>query len=69
MTITCTDRDGTVVEIRTDTKLTRVVDGQKVDVTAADFPIGTVISVKGVIDCYQGSYQLKIFSYNDIIFE
>ena len=69
MTITCTDRDGTVIEIRTDTKLTRVVDGQKVDVTAADFPIGTVISVKGVIDYYQGNYQLRIFSYNDIIFE
>ena len=69
LTITCTDRDGVTIEIRTDTKLTTVVDGQKVDVTAANFPKGTVITVKGIIDFYQGDYQLRVFSYDDITFE
>lgn len=69
LTITCKDENGKTIKIRTASQLTKVVDGNKVDVTAADFPTGTVISVKGVIDSFKGEYQIKVFSINDITFE
>ena len=69
LTITCKDENGKVIDIRTASKLIKTVDDKQVVVTAADFPTGTVISVKGVIDSYNGKYQLKVFSINDITFE
>ena len=69
LTITCKDENGITIKIRTASKFTVVVDGVKVDVTAADFPVGTVISVRGVIDSYKGEYQIKVFSMNDITVE
>ena len=69
LTITCKDENGKVIDIRTASKLIKIVDDKQVVVTAADFPTGTVISVKGVIDSFNGKYQLKVFSINDITFE
>ena len=69
LTITCQDEHGNTFKIRTASKLTKEVGGQMVDVTAADFPAGTVISAKGIIDFYMDSYQLKVFSFSDITFE
>ena len=69
LTITCRDQDGNVIQIRTAEQLTKMVDGTKVKVTASEFPVGTIITVKGVVDYYNGSYQLKVFSYKDITFE
>ncbi len=69
LTITCEDENGLTFSIRTATKLIKEVDGQSVVVTADDFPVGTVISAKGVVDSYDGSYQLKVFSFTDITFE
>ena len=69
LTITCKDENGKTIKIRTASQLTKVVDGNKVDVTAADFPTGTVISVKGVIDSFKGEYQIKVFEISDITFE
>ena len=69
LTITCTDRDGRTIKIRTASKLIVVEDGKNVIITASNFPKGTVISVKGVIDSYNGEYQIKVFAYNDITFE
>lgn len=69
LTITCVTEDGKTIDIRTATQLTKIVDGEKVDVTMADFPSGTVISVKGVIDSFNGKYQIKVFSIDDITFE
>ena len=37
-------------------------------ITADAFPIGSVIDAKGVIDVYNGVYQLKVFSASDITF-
>ncbi len=69
ITITCVDENGNTIDVRTATQLTHEVDGVDVDVTAADFPNGTVITVKGVIDSFQGKYQIKVFAYTDITFE
>ena len=69
LTITCQTEDGITIKIRTAEKLVRVVDGNKIDVVASDFPVGSVISVRGVIDSFKGEYQIKVFNINDITFE
>ena len=65
LTITCKDANNKTIEIRTASKLVR--DDQTV-VVASDFPVGTVISVKGIVD-YFSNYQIKVFNINDIIIE
>ncbi len=62
MTITCQAEDGTEMTVRT----VVLYDAEGNLVTAEDYPAGTVISVRGVIDAYNGTYQLKVFSVNDI---
>lgn len=69
LTITCKDERGVTIQVRTDDMLLRDVDGVTQIVTADEFPKGTVISVKGIIDSYNGQYQIKVFSINDITFE
>ena len=70
LTITCEDENGIEIDIRTASKLTKTVDGKTVDVTASDFPKGTVIvTVKGIIDSYNGEYQIQVFSISDITFQ
>ncbi len=69
LTITCTDASGREIDIRTADKLRIEVDGETVDVTEDFFPKGTVISVKGIIDSYDGDYQIKVFAYSDITIE
>ena len=66
LTITCKDANGNTIDLRTDSKLVRD-DGTIV--VASDFPKGTVISARGIVDLYRGKYQLKIFNIKDIIFE
>jgi DNA/RNA endonuclease YhcR with UshA esterase domain len=60
MTITCKAGDGTAVTIRTIV----LTDGDKV-VTADAFE-GKTIDVKGLVDVYDGKYQIKVLSYQDI---
>ena len=69
LTITCKDENGLTIKIRTASKLIVVEDGKNVVITAADFPAGTVISVRGVIDSFNGEYQIKVFAFSDITFE
>ena len=69
LTITCKDENGKVIKIRTADKLIVVEDGKNIVITAADFPAGTVISVKGVIDSFNGEYQIKVFAFSDITFQ
>ena len=64
MSITCVDADGNEVVLRTVVLMNS--DGSIV--TADAFPVGSVINAKGIIDCYEGEYQLKIFSAKDIEF-
>ncbi len=65
LTITCKDENGKTIEIRTASKLIRDDD---TIVVASDFPAGTVISVRGIVDFFDG-YQVKVFNINDITFE
>ena len=69
ITLTCEDENGIEIKIVTASTLYYQVDGTQVKVTAADFPAGTVISVKGVVDTYNDMYELRVFSYSDIVFE
>lgn len=66
LTITCKDENGITIKIRTASKLIR---DDKTVVVAADFPKGTVLTVKGVIDSFNGEYQIKVFNINDVTFE
>lgn len=64
MSITCEDADGNEIVLRTIVLIKP--DGSVV--TADAFPVGSVINAKGIIDVFDGEYQLKIFSANDIEF-
>lgn len=61
MTLTCKAADGTVVTIRT--TVLKKEDGQLY--TAEDF-LNKTIDVTGTVDCYNGEYQIKVFSANNI---
>ncbi len=64
LSITCEALDGTEIVLRT--IVLKDADGKTV--TADAFPIGSTIDAKGVIDVYNGVYQLKVFSATDIVF-
>lgn len=64
MSITCEDENGNEVVLRTIV----LIDGSGKQVTADAFPVGSVIDAKGIIDVFDGEYQLKIFSASDITF-
>ena len=61
MTFTCRADDGTIIKVRTEVIYDE--DGQLL--TDADFA-GKTISVKGIVDCFKGEYQIKVFSGKDI---
>lgn len=61
MTITCTASDGTTVVVRT-----AVLRDENGDLITADAYRGKTISVKGIVDYYSGSYQIKVLSASDI---
>ncbi len=63
LSITCTAEDGTEIVVRT--IVLKDADGKTI--TADAFPIGSKIDVRGVVDVYNGVYQLKVFSVSDII--
>ena len=63
MSITCVDEDGNKIILRT---IVLMANGAVVKDTA--FPIGSVINAKGIIDVFNGEYQLKIFAAADITF-
>ncbi len=62
LSITCTSDDGTEIILRT-VPFTKA-DGTMV--TAADFPIGSIVDAKGIVDVYDGVYQLKVLLSSDI---
>ncbi|MBQ4511253.1 MAG: thermonuclease family protein [Clostridia bacterium] len=65
LSITCEDEDGNEIILRTIV----LKDENGKTITADKFPIGKVIDAKGVVDVFDGEYQLKVFSANDIIFK
>ncbi len=65
LSITCEDAAGNEIILRTIV----LKDENGKTITADKFPVGSVIDAKGVVDVFDGEYQLKIFSVNDIIFK
>ncbi len=61
MTMTCKAEDGTIVDVRT-----IVLLDENGDLVTQDAYEGTTINVKGIVDYFSGSYQIKVFSVDDI---
>lgn len=64
MSITCQAEDGTTIVVRTIVLLNS--EGNRI--TESSFPIGSVIDVKGLVDYYDGEYQVKLLSFNNVTF-
>ena len=62
MTITCETANGEKITVRT-----VVIYDEAGNKITADAFLGKVIDVKGLVDRFDGEYQIKVFSYNDII--
>ena len=60
MTLSCTAEDGTKVELRT---IVLYDDGTLV---TADYFLGKTIDVRGFVDCFDGDYQIEIYSVKDV---
>lgn len=60
MTLTCVS-DGITVLVRT-----AVLRDENNDLITADAYLGKTIDVKGIVDYYDGTYQIKVFSANGI---
>ncbi len=61
MTITC-EANGVTISVRT-----VVLFDENGELVTADAYLGKTIDVKGIVDYYKGTYQIKVFSANDII--
>ncbi len=64
ISITCEAEDGTEIVLRTIV----LTDENGHLITEQSFPIGSKIDAKGLVDVYDGVYQLKIFSLDDVVF-
>ncbi len=62
LSITCEAADGTTIVVRTAV----LKDANGKTITADAFPIGSKIDARGIVDVYNGVYQLKVFSASDI---
>ena len=65
MTLTC-ECEGKTVCVRTIVLYTGEGETRRL-VTASDFE-GKTINVKGIIDYFDGQYQIKLYSMNDVTF-
>ncbi len=63
MTLTCKATDGTIIKVRTEVLLD--ADGKIVTESAY---LNKNINVRGIVDYFAGSYQIKVFSTSDITF-
>ena len=61
MTLTC-DCDGITISVRT---VVLYQDGEKVTASAFE---GKTINIKGIVDLFDGTYQIKLYSMNDVTF-
>ena len=64
ISITCEDAEGNRIVVRTEV----LKDSNNEVITESYFKIGSVISVKGIIDCFKGAYQVKVSNIKDITF-
>lgn len=65
MTITCKTADGTSIQLRTGSLYKAYND----PLTEEDFKDATLTSVVGIVDNYEGTYQVRLVSYSDIVFQ
>ena len=63
MTLTC-EVDGHTISVRTS-----VLYDEAGNLITEDAYLGQTITVKGIVDYYNGTYQIKVFSANNIIVE
>ena len=61
ITLTCQTTDGLMVDVRT----IPLYDENKALITE-DLYLGKTIDVKGIVDFFDGTYQIKIFTTNGI---
>lgn len=61
MTMTCESADGNIITVRT-----IPLYGQDNEMITADAYMGKVIDVRGIVDYFDGSYQIKVLSDADI---
>lgn len=61
ITITCKAEDGTEIKVRT-----IVLKDANGNMVTEDIFQGKVLNVRGIVDYFSGSYQIKVFSLNDI---
>ena len=55
------EADGVTIQIRT-----AVLKDAEGNLITQDLFLGKTIDVKGIVDCYEGQYQIRVFSMNDI---
>ena len=65
MSITCKAEDGTTIVVRTEV----LYDAEGNLVTEEIFTAGTKISVRGIVDSYNGQYQVRVFAIGDVTFD
>ena len=65
MSITCVDENGNEITIRT---IVLVDSTTQTQVTAASFPVGAKLDVRGVVDYFDGEYQIKLLAFKDVTF-
>lgn len=65
MSITCEDENGNKIVLRTVVLTDPETQNQ---VTASSYPVGSKIDARGIVDYYDGEYQLKILATTDISF-
>ena len=61
ITLTCAAEGGIPISVRT-----AVLYDENGNVITADAYMGKTIDVQGIVDCYQGTYQIKGFVPSDI---
>lgn len=61
MTLTCSV-DGVTVAVRT--AVLKDADGNLI---TAEYFQGKTIDIQGIVDCYEGSYQIRVFTLNDFV--
>ncbi len=62
LTLTCETSDGKRITVRTN-----VLKNENNQIVTADYYNNKTIDIKGIVSYYNESYQIKVFSYKDII--
>ena len=61
MTLTC-EVDGYTISVRT-----TILSDDDGNIITQDAYLGKTIDVKGIVDCFNGTYQIKVFTDDNII--